>query len=128
MHLNLLVLTQFLCYLLQISSNGLICLGCTYSSYYPVPLDRFRLPFDIIAPLWTDIYPGRDGSGAMYYHVYSEGDSSGDHTQRENMIDKVSNAVNYYAQTNDFKASCVYVATWNHTVLYGAYVSTLLHL
>jgi hypothetical protein len=36
------------------ATNGLACLGCSYSSFVPKPLDTFRQK-DIIAILWTDL-------------------------------------------------------------------------
>ena len=90
-------------------------------------MDRYTGRYNIIAPYWTDLHPTTYGNGAMYYHVYSEGDSNGNNTQTEFMINKVSTTVNYYGQTKDFKASCVYVATWDHVDLYDTNVSTLLH-
>jgi hypothetical protein len=49
---------------LSIKVNGLACLGCSYSSFVPEPLDTFRQK-DIIAILWTDLVV--TGNNKMYY-------------------------------------------------------------
>ncbi|VDI38554.1 Hypothetical predicted protein [Mytilus galloprovincialis] len=102
---------------LTFSSNGLACMGCRYTSYVPRELNVF-LDRDIIAALWTDLVVSRSNE-KMFYHLYSDDDDFGNRTLIDTVLNKVSSNVNYYSQTSDFSASCVYIATWENARLYG---------
>ena len=107
--------------LFQFSTNGLVCMGCRYSSYTPVQLDTFQ-GHDIIAPFWSDLIVNASSHHNLYYHVYTNDDEAGNRTQIDNMLKKVTDSVNYYVQRNDFQASCVYIATWENAGIYGSQV------
>jgi len=83
-------------------------------------LDTFRQK-DIIAILWTDLIV--TDNNMMYYHAYTDDDDSGDRTLIDNVLTKASSNIDYYRQTSGFRASCVYVATWENARLYGYTVS-----
>ena len=98
-------------------------MGCRYSSFVPQDLNSFR-EYDIVAPFWTDLVVG--GSNPMYYRLYADDDdSSSDRSRIDDVLNRVSSNIDYYTQTSGFRASCVYVATWDNARLYGSYsVST----
>ncbi|CAC5394799.1 unnamed protein product [Mytilus coruscus] len=92
-------------------------MGCRYTAYVPRQLNLVS-GRDVIAALWTDLVVSRS-TEKMYYHLYSDDDDFGNRTLIDSVLNKVSSNVNYYSQTSDFSASCVYVATWENARLYG---------
>lgn len=96
-------------------------MGCSYKAFTPVDLSTF-VGHNIIAPFWSDLTVNASLGHHMFYHVYADDDDDGNRTQIDHLLQNASDKVNFYNQKKDFRASCVYVATWENAGLYGSEV------
>ncbi|TRY89932.1 hypothetical protein DNTS_033700 [Danionella cerebrum] len=86
-----------------VNNNGVLTFknAWTESSSYVIPLNGNE---DYIAPLWTDM--DDLGSGTYCYQQYIYG----------NVLDRATQDINQYFPNKGFKASFVFVATWDTTI------------
>ena len=100
---------SFLIYILQISTNGLICFQCSYVSYEPIHLSEVK-DKELLALFWTDL--NLSDNYPLWYGVYSPEYENVNETVVEYMLSRATNDVRSYTDNGDFEASWVLVATW----------------
>ena len=103
---------------LQVSPNGYLSLGKTFSKANPFADGTFPAYTPIIAPYWTDLDAPSGTQGGLCVHVYSEFKTDENRVQ---IFGQVKTDIAEWRGIT-FTPVFVFVATWEKALSYPAYL------